>query len=94
MAIMLYACGKKEQELSPAEINAKADSIVQSKMEKIRRQAKEDLDRRLPIEVKPKVDSIRKIDHTVGPIPVFPGDGVADSGGLDPVPPSKDSLKK
>lgn len=68
------ACGKKEKALSPARINAIADSIANSKMDKLRRQAKEDLERRLPIELKPKIDSIRKITHEIGPVPVFPGD--------------------
>jgi len=44
-------------------MNAMADSIVQLKMEQLRREAKEDLDRRLPIEIKPKIDSILRIDY-------------------------------
>ncbi|WP_157977047.1 hypothetical protein [Taibaiella helva] len=72
--LMLAACGKKEKELSPARINAIADSIVNSRMNKLRKQAKEDLERRLPIELKPKIDSILKVTHDIGPVPVFPGD--------------------
>jgi hypothetical protein len=91
-ALFLSACGKKEKELSPAQIRAKADSIVQTKMGKLRQQAKEDLDRRLPIEIKPKVDSILKISHDAGQVPVFPEDNI----GVDNVEtsPVTDSAKK
>lgn len=96
--IVCGACGKKEQELSPAEIAAKADSIVRAKAPKIRQQAREDLDKRLPIELKPKIDSIRNIGHSVGPVPVFPAEAVdADTTpGLMPVPVTGtgDSLKQ
>jgi len=72
--LALGACGKKQKELTPAQVRAKADSILQTRMGKLRQQAKEDLDRRLPIEVKPKVDSILKVTHDPKPVPVFPGD--------------------
>lgn len=90
--LLLAACGKKEKELSPAQIRAKADSIMQTKLGKLKQQAKEDLDRRLPIEVKPKVDSILKISHDVGQVPVFPDDNI----GVDNVeaPATADSAKK
>lgn len=74
ISFVLTACGKKEKELTPAQIRAKADSIVQRRMEKLRRQAKDDLDNRLPIEIKPKMDSLRKASDLVQPVPVFPGD--------------------
>ncbi|WP_118972381.1 hypothetical protein [Taibaiella koreensis] len=86
LLLLLPACGKKEKELSPARINALADSIVNSRMDKLRRQAKEDLDRRMPIELKPKIDSIRNVSHEIGPVPVFPGDdgtpARADTGSM------------
>lgn len=96
--IVCGACGKKEQELSPAEIAAKADSIVRAKAPKIRQQAREDLDKRLPIELKPKIDSIRNVGHSIGPVPVFPAEAAdADTAvGLMPVPVTGtgDSLKQ
>lgn len=70
----MAACGKKEQELTPAQIRARADSIVQTKIPRLQQQAREDLERRLPIELKPKVDSIRNISKAVAPPPVFPED--------------------
>lgn len=89
----LSACGKKEKELTPQQVRAKADSIVQSKMDKLKRQAKEDLDKRLPIELKPKVDSILKVSRDPQPVPVFPEDniGLDDTGTT--IPPT-DSTKK
>lgn len=74
LIFLFTACGKKEKELTPQQIRAKADSIVRSKMEKMKKQAKEDLDRRLPIEIKPKIDSIQKTGHHIEPVPVFPED--------------------
>jgi predicted small lipoprotein YifL len=98
MSAALTACGKEEKELSPAEINAKADSIVQSRAEKMRREAKEDLDKRLPIEIKPKIDSIRNQNNAIDPVPVFPdneaGDDAIDDPGMQPLPEQKDSAKK
>jgi predicted metalloprotease len=77
--IALSACGKKERELTPRQVKAKADSIVRSRMDKLKREAKEDLDKRMPIELKPKIDSILKVSHEPQPVPVFPEDNV----GLD-----------
>lgn len=54
----LSACKGKEEAISRSEIEAKVDSLVGSKMEEINRQAMEDLDRRMAIEVKAKADSI------------------------------------
>lgn len=88
--LFLSACGRKEKELTPAQMRARADSILQSKMGKLKQQAKEDLDSRLPIEIKPKVDSILKIDHKVTPVPVFPDDNT----GVDNTDPQADSAKK
>lgn len=84
------ACGKKNKELTPAQIRFKADSIVQSRMGKMKQQAQEDLEKRLPIEVKPKVDSILKISHDARPVPVFPDDNT----GADDDATVTDSVKK
>jgi hypothetical protein len=86
--ILFSACGKKNKELTPAQIRAKADSIVQTKMPRLKQQAEEDLQRRLPIELKPKVDSILNISHDPEPVPVFPEDNI----GVDNV--SADTTKK
>ena len=44
--------------MSDADINAKADSIVGTRLDELNQQANEDLDRRMAIEVKPKADSM------------------------------------
>ena len=67
----ISACGKKEKELTPQQIQAKADSIFQTKLKKLQQQAKEDLDRRMSIEIKPKVDSIRNISREISPPPAI-----------------------
>ncbi len=61
-AIALFSsCAEKDQAISRSEIDAKVDSLVGSKMEEINRQAMEDLDRRMAIEVKAKADSIVQV---------------------------------
>jgi hypothetical protein len=92
--LTLNACGKKEKELTPQQVKAKADSIVQTKMDKLKRQAKEDLDKRLPIELKPKVDSILRVSREPQPVPVFPEDniGLDDTGTT--LPPPANATKK
>lgn len=55
---MLTSCAKQEKNLTPQQINQKVDSIVALKEKKLRSQAHEDLNRRMSIEIKPKVDSI------------------------------------
>lgn len=69
------SCGKKEPELTPKQIQQRADSIVRSKIKSLEKQAKEDLAKRLPIEIKPKMDSIRNSNFEAVPVPVFPDDG-------------------
>ncbi|PSK95183.1 hypothetical protein [Taibaiella chishuiensis] len=83
--LTLGSCGKKEKELSPKEIEAKADSIVARKVGQMEQQAREDLDKRLPIEIKPKVDSIRKIrPDSIPSLPVLQEE--ADSSDTPPAP--------
>ena len=91
--LALSACGKKERELTPRQVKAKADSIVRSRMDKLKREAKEDLDKRMPIELKPKIDSILKVSHAPQPVPVFPEDniGLDDTSATTPPP---DTAKK
>lgn len=54
----VFSCNKKEESMSPVEIHAKVDSIVKTKEKDLKKQAQEDLNHRLSIEMKPKVDSI------------------------------------
>jgi len=58
LMVGLASCETKEKQWSQAEINAKVDSAVNYRTADYRRQAQEDLDSRLAIEVKAKADSI------------------------------------
>lgn len=58
VSIAFASCAQKEKAISQSEIQAKVDSIVGTKIGDINRQAMEDLDRRMTIEVKAKADSI------------------------------------
>lgn len=76
---LLASCGKTEKPLSPKQINQIADSIYRSKLKNLQKQAKEDYERRMPIELKPKIDSILKNKLQEQPVPLFPDDNT----GLD-----------
>lgn len=76
MALFFASCSKKEEGLTPAQIQARADSILKARLPALQQRAKEDYEKRLPIELKPKVDSILKIGNPVGPVPVFPEDDI------------------
>lgn len=71
---VLTSCGKQEKPLTPKQINEIADSIYRIKLKKIQRQSKDDYDKRLPIELKPKVDSILKNNLGGQAVPTFPSD--------------------
>ena len=58
ITLAFTACTQKEKAISQSEVEAKVDSIVGTKIGEINRQAMEDLDRRMTIEVKAKADSI------------------------------------
>jgi hypothetical protein len=81
IAAAFASCGKPERIYTPKEINHIADSIYKSKLKNLQRQAKEDYEKRLPIELKPRVDSILKNRMAEQPVPVFPDDntGVDDT---------------
>lgn len=70
--LVVWGCGKQEAELTPQQIQERADSIVNSKMKALKQHAKDDLAKRLPIEVKPKMDSMRNAEFEPASIPVFP----------------------
>lgn len=76
--LYLVSCGKKEKELTPEEIQFKADSIFRIKLEKLQQEAKEDLDRRMSIELKPKVDSLRKVTKEIPSPPSLQPTGIED----------------
>lgn len=58
LPLILTACQAKQEGMKESQRNAIADSIVGVRMEDVNRQALEDLDRRIAIEVKAKADSI------------------------------------
>jgi len=59
LTIGFGACTReKDRILTPIEVKAKVDSLTAVKVAAIKQQAKEDLDVRIAIEVKPKADSI------------------------------------
>lgn len=75
----ITACSDdKNKQLTESEVHARVDSLVGVKMEELSKQAMEDLDHRMSIEVKAKADSIvaaktGKIDTTQKPTPPQPG---------------------
>lgn len=69
------ACTKEEKSYTRQELQQKTDSILTLEIKELHRQAKEDLDRRLPIELKPKVDSLLKISYDVPPPPEIEAGG-------------------
>lgn len=75
-ALIIASCGKEEKPLTPQQIRQRADSIYKSNLKKIQQRAKEDYEKRLPIELKPKVDSILQRKMEPVPIPVFPEDNI------------------
>jgi hypothetical protein len=55
---LLMSCQSKEQYLTKKEFHHKTDSLTAVRFQELKLQSAEDLDRRIAIEVKPKVDSI------------------------------------
>lgn len=60
LSIVFFAACNNEQGggMTDNEIQAKADSVVGTKIEQLNQEAMDDLDKRMPIEVKQKADSI------------------------------------
>jgi hypothetical protein len=56
--VMMSACESKRESFKSSVKDAYKDSMIAIKVEEINRQAMEDLDRRISIEVKAKTDSI------------------------------------
>lgn len=65
VSLMLLSCVKKETYFTQQELQFKTDSIIRSKMEKLEQAAKEDFNRRLPIELKVKLDSIFQVSYAI-----------------------------
>jgi hypothetical protein len=76
---LFASCGKSKKPLTPQQINHIADSIYRIKLKKIQRQSRDDYDKRLPIELKPKVDSILKNNLGGQSVPAFPDDNTNDT---------------
>jgi hypothetical protein len=58
LSLFLTACQAREKGMKESEREAIIDSIVGMRVEEVNRQAMEDLDRRMSIDVKAKADSI------------------------------------
>lgn len=56
--LFLASCNSGGEGMSQSEFDAKVDSLVGIKLEEVNRQAMEDRERRIAIEVKAKADSI------------------------------------
>jgi len=66
LSICMTRCTKEEKGLTPQQVQHMADSLYKAKAEKLKQQAAEDLDRRISIELKPKVDSL--LGKTAAPV--------------------------
>lgn len=73
------ACQKKETELTKEQIRQRADSIYNSKVKRLEKQAQEDLDRRMSIELKPKIDSLLGRTAQSGTPPAMQDDGPVEN---------------
>jgi pyruvate/2-oxoacid:ferredoxin oxidoreductase beta subunit len=58
LVLFLSACVTKQEYFTKQQLEHKSDSLTEIRFKELREQAAEDLDRRISIEVKPKVDSI------------------------------------
>lgn len=56
--VFLVSCQKKQEYLTKEQLEHKSDSLTEIRFKELEAQAAEDLDRRMAIEIKPKVDSI------------------------------------
>jgi len=63
--LFFSACQKKSELLTRQQLEHRSDSLTAIMFEVLQKQAKEDLDSRIAIEVKPKVDSI--LQHRMSP---------------------------
>ncbi len=97
--LAMVSCGKETQEMSMEALQTKADSILAPKYKQMQQEARDNLDKRRSIELKPKVDSLLNRTKEIPPIPILKGHEsipedsfpVFDTTGQAPTPP--DSLK-
>lgn len=68
--VVMLSCQKPQRELTKKEIQAKVDSILNTRRGELNSAAAEDLDRRQSIEVKGKADSI--VDAYIKTHPAVP----------------------
>lgn len=83
LSILFFsACQKKSELLTRQQLEHRSDSLTAIMFEVLQKQAKEDLDSRIAIEVKPKVDSI--LQHRLSP-------SVPSPSSINPVDPPQHS---
>lgn len=83
LVLLLGSCSKKETYYTTEELQLKTDSIIRSKIAILEQAAKEDLNRRLPIELKVKLDSIFQVSYDIPPAPTLQAaDGTDDTAGV------------
>lgn len=58
--LLAISCSKQKTGLTEEQVRFKADSTLQARLPQLRSQAAEDLERRMPIEIKPLVDSLQQ----------------------------------
>lgn len=58
LILSCWGCTKKEKTYTRQEMQRIVDSMVQQRAKELKQQAKTDLELRLPIEIKPKLDSL------------------------------------
>lgn len=79
ICILLFSsCSKEDKTFTQAELEAKADSIFKAKLPLLKQQAEEDLNNRIRIELKPKIDSIRNISYDIPPPPQLRTEGLGE----------------
>lgn len=71
-------CTKKEKTYTQQEMERIVDSIVEIQTKELNKQAKEDLELRLPIELKPILDSMRN-QHSANFLPMPPSIDTSDA---------------
>lgn len=65
--LLLSGCSKKEKTYTQKQMQHMVDSIVHKQAVILKQQARTDLELRLPIELKPKLDSSLQQNQTVTP---------------------------
>ena len=70
--VFFGSCQTKQEYFTKEQLQKKTDSLIAIRFQELQKQAAEDLDRRISIEVKPKVDSILEGVHIEVPEMVSP----------------------